>query len=69
MSKNKVTLKGKLITLAVLPICLPFMIPGMFKHIFYNISLLTEAIGAWFEEIDAYIGSKSKKFFKWVVNQ
>jgi hypothetical protein len=69
MSKNKVSLKAKLITLAILPFCLPFMLPGLLKHIFYSISLITEAIGAWFGEIDFYFASKSKKFFKWVVNQ
>jgi hypothetical protein len=69
MSKSKVSLKGKLITLAVLLISLPFMIPGLLKRIFYDISLITEAIGAWFERIDFYFATKSKKFFKWVVNQ
>ena len=58
--RNKVSLKGKIITLIVLPIFLPLMVPTLLKHIFYNISLITEAIGSWFEQIDFYIGMKSK---------
>lgn len=63
----KVSLKGKIITLIILPICLPFMVPSLLKHIFYNVSLITEAIGSWFEQIDFYIGMKSEKFFKWII--
>jgi hypothetical protein len=63
----KVKLKSKIIVLAVLPFCLPFMIPGLLKRIFYDISLITEAIGALFERIDFYFADKSKKFFKWVI--
>lgn len=59
-------MKSKVIALVILPLCLPLMIPGLLKHIFYNISLFTEAIGVWFEKIDVYIGNKFKKFFKWV---
>lgn len=66
--RNKVSLKGKIITLIVLPIFLPLMVPTLLKHIFYNISLITEAIGAWFEQIDFYIGMKSEKFFGWIQN-
>lgn len=62
----KLKLKTKIITLAILPILLPLMIPGLLKHIFYNVSIVTEAIGALFERIDLYLGSKSQKFFKWV---
>jgi hypothetical protein len=64
--RTKVSLKGKIITLIILPISLPFMVPALLKHIFYNISLITEAIGAWFEQIDFYIGTKSEKFFGWI---
>lgn len=63
---TKVSIKGKLIALAVLPVFLPLMIPGLLKYLFYNVSLITEAIGAWFEELDVRIGEKSQKFFKWV---
>jgi hypothetical protein len=65
---TKVSLKGKIITLIILPISLPFMVPGLLKHIFYDISLLTETIGAWFEKIDAYIGNKSHKLFQQIRN-
>tara|TARA_R110000868_G_scaffold409828_1_gene696173 strand:- start:2717 stop:2944 length:228 start_codon:yes stop_codon:yes gene_type:complete len=65
--RNKVSLKGKIITLIVLPIFLPLMVPTLLKHIFYTISLITEAIGSWFEQIDFYIGMKSKKFFRWIL--
>lgn len=58
--------KSRIIALAILPFCLPFMIPGLLKHIFYTISIFTEEIGDWFGRIDLYIGSKSQKFFKWV---
>jgi hypothetical protein len=60
---SKVSLKSKIITLIILPISIPFMVPGLLKHIFYNISLLTETIGAWFEKIDVYIGNKSHNCF------
>lgn len=62
-------LKGKIIVFVVLPFFLPLVIPGLLKHIFYNISLLTESIGALFERIDLYLAGKFKKFFKWVKNQ
>jgi hypothetical protein len=62
----KTKLKAKIIVLTILPFSLPFMIPGILKHIFYNISIITEEIGTLFEQIDVYIGSKSQKFFKWV---
>jgi len=65
---TKVSLKGKIITLIILPISLPFMVPGLLKHIFYDISLLTETIGAWFEKIDVYIGNKSYDFFQQIRN-
>jgi hypothetical protein len=65
--RTKVSMKGKIITLIILPILLPFMVPALLKHIFYNISLITEALGAWFEQIDFYIGTKSEKFFKWIL--
>lgn len=61
--------KGKIIALVVLPLFLPLMIPDVLKHIFYNISLFTEAIGDWFGKIDFYLADKSKKFFKWLKNQ
>lgn len=66
---SKVSLKGKIITLIILPISIPFMVPALLKHIFYDISLLTETIGDWFGKIDEYIGTKSKKFFKWVATR
>ena len=62
-------LKGKIIALVVIPFFLPLMIPGLLKHILYNISLLTEEVGAFFERIDCHLADKSKKFFKWVKNQ
>jgi hypothetical protein len=41
-------------------------IPGLLKHIFYNVSIITEEFGALFERMDSYLGLKSQKFFKWV---
>jgi hypothetical protein len=65
---TKVSPKGKIITLIILPISLPFMVPGLLKHIFYDISLLAETIGDWFGKIDAYIGNKSHKLFQQIRN-
>jgi hypothetical protein len=43
---------------------LSLMVPGLLKRIFYDISLIAEAIGAWFERIDFYFATKFKKFSK-----
>jgi len=57
----------KILVLVVsLPILTVLSIPGLLKHIFYNVSIITEEFGAWFERIDSYLGLKSKKFFKWI---
>jgi len=66
MTKAKVSLKGKVIALVAMPILLPLALPGVLKTVFYSISLITESIGTRFEEVDARIGCKSQKFFKWV---
>jgi hypothetical protein len=55
-----------LVLVLSLPILVVLSIPGLLKHIFYDISLITETFGVWFERIDAYLGLKFHKFFKWV---
>jgi hypothetical protein len=61
---------GSKIKILVLVLSLPILavlsIPGLLKHLFYNVSIITEEFGAWFERIDSYLGLKSQKFFKWV---
>ena len=66
MTKTKVSLKCKVVTLAMLPILLPLTLPAVLKTVFYSISLFTESVGVRFEEADAHIGRKTQKFFKWV---
>lgn len=63
---SKLKNKTKIIALVILPFCLPLVIPTLLKHIFYSISFFTEAIGAWFEKIDFYLGDKYCKLFKWI---
>jgi hypothetical protein len=59
--------KMKILVLVLsLPILAVLSIPGLLKHLFYNVSIITEEFGAWFERIDSYLGLKSQKFFKWV---
>jgi hypothetical protein len=55
-----------LVLVLSLPILAVLSIPGLLKHLFYNVSIITEEFGAWFERIDSYLGLKSQKFFKWV---
>jgi type III secretory pathway component EscS len=55
-----------LVLVLSLPILAVLSIPGLLKHLFYNVSIITEEFGALFERIDSYLGLKSQKFFKWV---
>ena len=55
-----------LVLVLSLPILAVLSIPGLLKHIFYNVSIITEEFGALFERMDSYLGLKSQKFFKWV---
>lgn len=66
MPKNKKRVFPTIIVLLFLPVILLLSIPGLLKHIFYTISILTESIGDWFAKIDLYLGSKSTSFFRWV---
>ena len=64
---ERIISKMKILVLVVsLPILAVLSIPGLLKHIFYNVSIITEEFGAWFGRIDSYLGLKSQKFFKWV---
>lgn len=64
---ERIISKMKILVLVVsLPILAVLSIPGLLKHIFYNVSIITEEFGAWFGRMDSYLGLKSQKFFKWV---
>ena len=65
LEKNGSKMKILVLVLSI-PILAVLSIPGLLKHIFYNVSIITEEFGAWFGRIDSYLGLKSQKFFKWV---